>query len=166
MIYKLLSRLGIEVWKDIPKYKGVYQVSNLGRIKNINYRGTNQTKYLISNAKRKKASLYKNKVSKKTTIAVWMAITFLNFKPNRYTKVVDHIDNDFTNDCLYNLQILSHRENISKDIKNKVGYIGVKKNGKKWSAKILINKKRIYLGTFETPYKAAQAYQKELKKTL
>ena len=166
MIYKLLSRLGIEVWKDIPDYKGIYQVSNLGRIKNLNYRGTNKIKYLKSNVKRKRATLCKNKICKKTTIAVWMAITFLNFKPNRYIKVIDHIDNDPTNDCLYNLQILSHRENISKDIKNKVGYIGVKKNGKKWSAKILINKKRIYLGTFETAQEASKAYKKELNKIL
>ena len=164
MIYKLLSRLGIEVWKDVPEYKGHYKVSNLGRIKNINYRGTNRTKYLKSNTKRKSVCLYKNKIPKKTSIAVWMAIAFFNFKPNRYSIVVDHIDNDATNDCLYNLQVISHRENISKDITNKVGYTGVRKNGKKWNAKIDINNKRIYLGTFETPKEASQAYQKELNK--
>mgnify|MGYP003625975445 FL=1 len=164
MIHTLLSKIGIETWKNVPNFQGLYQVSNLGRIRNINYRGTNKTKYLKSNTKRKSVCLYKNKISKKTSIAVWMAITFLNFKPNRYSIVVDHIDNDVTNDCLYNLQIISHRENISKDIKNKVGYTGVRKNGKKWNAKIDINYKRIYLGTFETPQEAAQAYQKELKK--
>ena len=52
MIHSLLSRLGIEVWKDIPEFKN-YQVSNLGRVKNINYRGTNKTKYLQSNSNRK-----------------------------------------------------------------------------------------------------------------
>ena len=163
MIYSLLSRLGIEVWKDVPEFEN-YQVSNLGRVKNINYRGTNKTKYLQSNSNRKKVALYQNGFQKKTSIAVWMAITFLNFKPNRYTKVVDHIDNDSTNDCLYNLQILSHRENISKDSKNKYGYTGVGQNGKKYDSKIVINKKRIYLGTFKTPEEAAQAYQKALKR--
>tara|TARA_R110002020_G_scaffold199798_1_gene401699 strand:+ start:6639 stop:7133 length:495 start_codon:yes stop_codon:yes gene_type:complete len=163
MIHSFLSRLGIEVWKDIPEFKN-YQVSNLGRVKNINYRGTNKTKYLQSNSNRKRVRLYQNKFQKQTSIAVWMAITFLNFKPNRYTKVVDHIDNNPTNDCLYNLQILSHRENLSKDSKNKVGYTGVYQNGKKYEAQIFINKKRIYLGIFKTPQEAAQAYQKELKK--
>ena len=32
----------IETWKDIPNYEGLYQVSNLGRIKsNYNYRKGN-----------------------------------------------------------------------------------------------------------------------------
>ncbi len=25
----------IEIWKDIPEYKGIYQVSNLGRVKSL-----------------------------------------------------------------------------------------------------------------------------------
>lgn len=166
MINSVLSRLGIEVWKDIPDYEGMYQVSNLGNIKNLNYRKSNKAKYLKSNSKRKSVCLYKNKIPKKTSIAVWMAIAFLNFKPNGYSIVVDHIDNDSTNDYLYNLQVITHRENISKDIINKVGYTGVRKNGKKWNARIDINHKRIYLGTFETPIAASQAYQKELKKLL
>ena len=30
----------IEVWKDIPNYEGLYQISNFGRIKSLyNYRG-------------------------------------------------------------------------------------------------------------------------------
>jgi len=164
MIAKLLSRLGIEVWKDIPEYEGLYQVSNLGNVKSLKYRKSNQIKYLQSNAKRKSVCLYKNKVPKKTSIAVWMAIAFLNFKPKRYLKVVDHIDNNPTNDKLYNLQVISHMENISKDITNKVGYTGVRKNGKKWNAKIDVNNKRIYLGTYETPLEASQAYQQKLNK--
>lgn len=29
-----------EIWKDIKDYEGLYQVSNLGRVKSLNYRGT------------------------------------------------------------------------------------------------------------------------------
>ena len=29
-----------EVWKDIPDYEGLYQVSNLGRIKSLNFNKT------------------------------------------------------------------------------------------------------------------------------
>ena len=35
MIAKVLSRIGIEVWKDIPEFEGIYQVSNLGNVKSI-----------------------------------------------------------------------------------------------------------------------------------
>ena len=38
MIAKTLSRLGIEVWKDIPEYEGFYQVSNLGNVRSLNYK--------------------------------------------------------------------------------------------------------------------------------
>ena len=34
---KILSRLGIEVWKDIPGYEGVYQVSNLGNVRSLKF---------------------------------------------------------------------------------------------------------------------------------
>ena len=38
MIAKTLSRLGIEVWKDIPEFEGLYQASNsLGNIRSLNY---------------------------------------------------------------------------------------------------------------------------------
>ena len=44
MIDSLLSRLGIEVWKDIPDFEGLYQVSNLGNVRIVNYRKTGKYK--------------------------------------------------------------------------------------------------------------------------
>ena len=38
MIASLLSRINIEIWKDIPEYEGLYQVSNLGNVRSLNYR--------------------------------------------------------------------------------------------------------------------------------
>lgn len=35
-----------EIWKDIPGYEGLYQVSNLGRVKNLNNFHTKQEKIL------------------------------------------------------------------------------------------------------------------------
>jgi len=164
MIAKLSSRLGIEIWKDVPRYKGIYKISNLGRIKKLNYKRTNKIYYLKCNTKRCHGHLYKNGIPEMHSRAVWMAITFLNFKPNGSVMVVDHIDNDKTNDSLYNLQIITNRKNITKDSTNQNGYTGVAINGKKWSAKININYKRIHLGTFNTPKEASEAYQNALKK--
>ena len=164
MIAKLLSRLGIEIWKYVPGYKGIYKISNLGRIKKLNYRGTNKVYYLKCNSKRKIAYLTNNKIHKLRPISVWMAITFFYFKPNGYELVVDHIDNDKTNDSLYNLQILTQRRNLTKEKRAKSGYTGVTISGKNWCAKININKERIHLGTFKTREEASQAYQNALKK--
>ena len=35
-----------EVWKDIQGYEGKYQVSNLGNVKSLNYRGTGKERML------------------------------------------------------------------------------------------------------------------------
>ena len=35
-----------EVWKDIRGYEGLYQVSNLGRVKSLNYKRTGEERIL------------------------------------------------------------------------------------------------------------------------
>ena len=35
-----------EIWKDIKGYEGLYQVSNLGRVKSLNYNRTKKEKIL------------------------------------------------------------------------------------------------------------------------
>ena len=177
MIAKLLSRLGIEVWKDIPEYEGMYQVSNLGRVKSFKY---NKVSYLLptikknryatatlcksSIVKKNRKVIDKNKIVKNRSISVWAAIAFLNFKPSRQLLVVDHIDNNRHNDCLYNLQIISHRKNITKDSKNKFGYTGISQNNQYWKASIWINGTNKHIGTYKTKLQASQAYQNELNK--
>ena len=37
----------IEVWKDIKDYEGLYQISNLGRVKSLKYRKSNKERILI-----------------------------------------------------------------------------------------------------------------------
>lgn len=55
--------------------------------------------------------------------------------------------------------------NRYKNNKNKSGYIGVyyKKDVNKWVAAITINKKRIYIGAYDTPEEASEAYQEKAK---
>ena len=35
-----------EIWKDIKNYEGKYQISNLGKVKSLNYRQTGEEKIL------------------------------------------------------------------------------------------------------------------------
>ena len=53
----------IELWEDIPDYKGKYQVSNLGRIRNIQ-RNNHILKLSDDGKGYKKVKLCKNKKSK------------------------------------------------------------------------------------------------------
>ena len=46
MIASLLSRINIEVWKDIPEFEGLYQASNLGNVRSLNFKNTKKVKIL------------------------------------------------------------------------------------------------------------------------
>ena len=170
MIASLLSRIGIEVWRDILDFDCSYQVSNLGNVRNINYRNTNKTKQIkktLDGRDRYAVCLYKNKKQHTKRIHKLVAIYFLGHKPCGHTEVIDHIDNNPLNNKLYNLQRTTQRVNVSKDKKGFTSkYIGVSwyKNSNKWVSKIAINGKGKTIGYFTNEKEAAQAYQNELKK--
>lgn len=74
--------------------------------------------------------------------------------------VVHHIDEDKTNNKVSNLMLLTRADEAAVRCK---GYSLTPSN--KWAASITINRKQIYLGTFETEDDAKLAYLKA-KKTL
>ena len=174
--FKNAGRMENEIWKDIPGYEGLYQVSNLGRVKSLD-RVVPHDRYGEFKLKGRvlkpspttngylKLDLCKYGTIKTTTVHKLVALTFLNHEPCGMKEVVDHIDNDKTNNRLDNLQLITSRENVSKD---KTGctskYIGVHwhKRMKKWQASIRVNDKAKYLGYFTDEYEAHLAYQRAL----
>lgn len=149
-----------EIFKDIPSYEGVYQVSNLGRVKSF----IGREKFLKPI---NKGGGYMRVVLKKKKFYVHrlVANVFLNYNFDNNDYVIDHIDNNPSNNRLDNLQLITHRENCSKD---KVGYtskyVGVSwdDNNKKYHANIYFNGKTKWLGMFNCEKKAAQHYKKAL----
>ena len=166
-----------EVWKDVPGYEGLYQVSDQGRVKSVGRivyysdgRVYNKNSRILSNSNAgggyTKSTLYMNekRVILKTHQLVAMA--FLNHIPCGHKIVVDHIDNDKKNNKLNNLQLITARENISKDKKNKTSkYTGVhwSKQNKKWVAAIRIDGKQTYLGQSDCELESSKMYNKALK---
>jgi hypothetical protein len=158
----------IEIWKDIPDFEGIYQVSSFGNVKSLKY---NKEK-ILKKSKDKNGyfvvGLYNDEVKNKTfKVHQLCAITFLNHLPCGMDLIVDHIDNNNQNNTIENLQIISNRENIVKSIDKKSTsskYSGVvfHKKSDKWMSKIFINNTYRYLGLFETEIEASKAYQKEL----
>ena len=76
---------------------------------------------------------------------------------------VDHEDTDESNDRWSNLRPATRSQNsCNRNItgKNKSGYKGVSwfERDKNWLAKIQIGRKQIYLGYFDDPAKAHEAY--------
>jgi hypothetical protein len=161
-----------EIFKDIPGYEGMYQVSNLGRVKSYDKKmkdklGRFRTCHskIISQCKGKRYLMVRL-FQKTFNVHQLVAMAFLGHKPNGHNLAVDHINNNSLDNNLQNLQVISFRENVSKDQKNRSSkYIGVSwsKTYNKWVSSIYINKKNITLGRFKTELEASEAYQNKLK---
>lgn len=152
----------MEQWKCITEYNSLYKISDLGNVVRV------KTGRVLKQQKNLRGYLFVNLSMngkfKPRYIHQLVAEYFLGHIHDNKT-VVDHIDNNKQNNTLSNLQIITQRENISKDIKGKTSaYIGVSKvksNGL-WAAQITINKKVLNLGCFETEIEASKAYNNRL----
>lgn len=159
----------IEIWLDIPTYEGLYQVSSWGRVKSlIKWNGTNERilKQAIGIRGYLVVNLMKNGKRKLFPIHQLVAMAFKGHKPDGTHKIcVDHIDNDKHNNRADNLNLVTSRENNSKDRKNKTSkFTGVHwdKDNNKWRACIDFNGRFIHLGYFELDTDASNAYKKAL----
>lgn len=109
-----------EIFKVIPNFNGLYEVSNYGNVKSYK-RDTNGTllKKCISSNGYYCVNLYYFGKRVNSLVHHLVAITFLNHTVNGYDLVIDHIDNNKLNNNLYNLQLITQKENCNKDKKIK-----------------------------------------------
>jgi hypothetical protein len=164
-----------EIFKDIPNYEGMYQVSNLGNVKSLprescNHRGCHILKerilkpsidifgykFVVLCEKNKQKSIKNHQL---------VAMAFLGHKPCGMKIVVDHINTDRLDNRVENLQLITQRENSSKDrINGTSKYVGVyfQKSSKKWCSHICINGIVTYLGSFNLEEDAKKYYEKAL----
>jgi hypothetical protein len=168
-----MNEIKKEIWKEIPGYEGLYQVSSLGNVKSLKFKKVlilkqfkNLNNYFMVTLHNKKIHFNPKRIS----VHLLVAMTFLNHKPNKTNRiVVDHINNIKEDNKLQNLQLITNRENNSKDKKNKTSiYTGVcwDKSRNKWLSCIRINNKKITLGRFKCELKASMAYKNALKKLI
>lgn len=156
-----------EIWKDIPNYEGIYQVSNLGSIKSIKYKNG---KLLIPHI---------NKTGKKFRfdVELWKESKPKTYKIHRLVMaafigesnlIVDHINGDSTDNRLENLRYCTQRQNLTFDNvkrKRKSKYIGVTYlsagcYNDRWKATIWDGNKSVTIGYYKTDLDAHLAYMK------
>lgn len=162
-----------EEWKPVVGYEGLYEVSNLGRVKSVHRiversDGKTQTvsekiiKQQIGTSGYYTIRISNMGVMKTYSVHKLICQAFYGHKPNNYKEVVDHIDGNRLNNNLANLQIISHRVNVSKGFKNKSSkYTGVFfcSTRKLFIANIKLNGKREYIGAFKNEEEAYNAYK-------
>lgn len=102
-----------EIWKDIPNYEDLYQASNLGRIKSLNFNGTGKEKIrsIQTTGNYNHIILYKNGKRKNFSIQKLIALTFIP-NPNNY-KEINHKDENTRNNNVNNLEWCNHNYNIN-----------------------------------------------------
>lgn len=118
-----LTRQGVEIWRRVvvDDITFDYEVSNLGRIKSLKWRGNGKrigygglnksTEYMS------KDLLYtdENGNKKRKTYHVHRLVAIM-FIPNLYNKsFVDHMDTDKTNNRVNNLRWVTPKENMNND---------------------------------------------------
>ena len=171
-----------EVWKPIKDYEGLYEVSNLGRVKRLKYQ-----RVVVCNKNRCLAT-YKEKIRKPSLVGtgyyglllrmtgkkpkcarihqlVWDAF---GDKPRDGHKLqIDHIDGNKTNNHIDNLQLLTCRSNVSKFYKQHGRKYnlptGVCKSRNKFRADCRIKNKNVFIGVYDTAEEASFAYKQKIK---
>ena len=156
-----------EQWIGIPNYIGLYEVSNLGKVRSLD-RLVNNKKSVKSIFKKGKilkggisvntlvVVLSKNGYVQTFSIKALVARQFLNYKQGG-KMAIKHKDGDIKNCTSTNLMITTRRDKITKcPTTNK--YIGVTRSRKTYRVRVLINGVLISLGKFKTRELAKQFY--------
>ena len=152
----------MEIWKDIKEFEGLYQVSNLGNIKSLNYRGT-KTEKLLKLVPNKigyiNVQLCKNGKPKPYYVHRLVATHFINNEENK--NEVNHINMIKTDNRVKNLEWCTKSENIIHSVNNNssnnsIGVYFCKKRNN-WRTCIQRNSKRVSIGCYSTKEEAISA---------
>lgn len=130
-----------EEWRDIVGYEGLYQISNKGRVRSLNYRQKQEAHILKLSFNKKgylMAGLTKNGHLKTIVVHGLVAKTFI---PNPYNlPQINHKDEVKTNNVVDNLEWCTNQYNHDYGTHNK--RVGLSNTGKKRTRESIENYKK------------------------
>ena len=107
----------IEIWKPVDGYEGLYEVSNLGRVKSLKYGNEKVLKPVKDKDGYLVVSLYRDGKRKMFKIHRLVAIAFIP-NPEGFEQI-NHIDEDKTNNVALNIEWCDCKYNINFGSRNK-----------------------------------------------
>lgn len=121
-----IAKMQKEIWKDVKGYEGLYQISNLGKIKRLSRLSYQRFGKLLLNEKVMSnvidnngyvvVSLTNNKKQRKFLVHRLIAIHFI--KNNNNLPCINHIDGNKQNNDISNLEWCSYSQNNKHALDN------------------------------------------------
>lgn len=108
-----------EIWRPVVGYEGLYEVSNTGRVRSLNYNRTGKVRELKPEATEAgylRIALCKDGKAKNHKIHAIVMAAFVGPRPEGYD--VNHIDECKTNNRVENLEYCTRRENLNHGTHN------------------------------------------------
>lgn len=169
-----------EIWKDIEGYKGVYKISNKGRVLSLERMVFNK---LTGNYNSKKERILRDKGTdgypqvklcnngKEKTYKVHrlVAKAFIPLKEGK--RIINHKNGDRSDNRVENLEWCSSWENsihasLNSDKRtSKYPGVSINRSTMRWKAQIRINGKNTHLGYFKNEFDAYLKVLETRKKT-
>ena len=119
-----------EIWKPISGYEGLYEVSNLGRVKSLSrFQSTTERilKGEYDNRGYYRVRLSKENITKKFQIHRLVASVFIK-NPSFVRLQINHIDGNPSNNNVSNLEWCTHSENMKHAFKTGLQSLKGEKN--------------------------------------
>lgn len=152
-----------EIWKDISGYEGLYQVSNLGRVKSLGNR-SNHKKPMIKSLQNRNGyysiTLYKNSKTKTTGVHRLVAEAFIPNPDN--LPEVNHKDENKLNNRVDNLEWCNKKYNINYGHSAVNRRIQNRERGLSMSKKVLCVETGVIYPSITEAYRQTGIGQKEI----
>lgn len=117
----MVENLKGEIWKPVKGYEGLYEASDMGRVKSLNYGRMGEERLMKPTLKEGGylvVNLWRNNKCRLVRVhrLVYEAFNgyippFTNYGHGDERMEINHIDEDKTNNKLSNLELVSHKEN-------------------------------------------------------